>query len=66
MADSLQSDAEAVRWWLENGRRGDILETPVPGQASGTNERLSDMAGEIFPEVDWHYDQAGNVISNLV
>ena len=47
------SDAEAVRWWHDQGRSGDYLED--------TGEKISDFADSIIDDVDWYIDRDGAV-----
>lgn len=53
--DTVSSDAEAARWFLEQGRRGDTLED--------TGELLADVVGAVFDDVEWHYDRYGAVVT---
>jgi hypothetical protein len=48
------SDAEAVSYFLRNGRRGDYL--------ASTGESMSALAEDIFPDIDFKYDDAGCVV----
>lgn len=54
---TVRSDAEAVRWFLDNGHDGDRLED--------TGETLHLLAGLIFEEVEFHYDATGNVVTTV-
>lgn len=49
------SDAEAVRWFHENGRDGDWLVE--------TGERLGVVSGRLFPHVTIEYDASGCVVA---
>lgn len=48
------SEAEAVRWFHENGRRGDWLVE--------TGELLAVVSANIFPDVEIRYDTSGCVV----
>lgn len=50
-----QSDAEACRWWFDNGRQGDFL--------ADTGETMSEVAECIWPDVVIRYDRSGQVLS---
>jgi hypothetical protein len=50
---SLDSDAEAVRWYHENGRKGDFLVS--------TGELMSVVSAEIFPDVEVRFTLDGRV-----
>ena len=52
-----RSDAEAVRWFLDNGHRGDYLED--------TGEPLGDIALLIFEDAVWGYDADGKVVTTV-
>jgi len=53
----VRSDAEAVRWFLDNGRKGDRLED--------TGEPLADIAALIFEDAEFHYDADGKVVTTV-
>jgi hypothetical protein len=50
---SLDSDAEAVRWYHENGRKGDFLVS--------TGELMSIVSAEIFPGIEVRFTRDGCV-----
>jgi hypothetical protein len=52
-----RSDAEAARWFLDNGHKGDYLED--------TGEPLGDIALLIFEDAEWGYDAVGNVVTTV-
>jgi len=52
------SDAEACRWWAEQGRRGDYLDD--------TGELVSRVLVTLWPEADARIDRNGcAIVTNL-
>jgi hypothetical protein len=51
--DTVDSDAQAARWFLEQGRRGDYLEE--------TGEDLADVVDQVFPNARYGYAQGAVV-----
>lgn len=52
---TLSSDAEAVRWFYDEGRRGDYLDD--------TGETLHSVAEDLFPHIEVKYDRCGCVVA---
>ena len=52
---TVRSDAEAARWFLDQGSDGDHLED--------TGEALMLLVDLIFEDAVWHFNAVGNVVT---
>lgn len=51
--DGARSEAEAARWWLEHGRRGDRI---------GLGEAMCEVVDDVLPDESWSYNENGEVV----
>lgn len=54
---TVRSDAEAARWFLDQGSDGDRLED--------TGEALMLIVDLIFEDAEWHFNAVGNVVTTV-